>query len=155
MAVKAQNAGIPATYSISPGQFEPCNVSMGEVPTGTWVTGEMLCSPGLARQKSSLAVVDKSLYFEVPSSVSHFLSSSSFNFFPPILVSIKIEKTFSSIAVLFRKVDEWLSAFVEFGLVALKMEFDSFFSAPSICSFHSPSEGFGLDQFLPLINNFS
>lgn len=54
MAIKAQNADIPAPYSISPGQFEPWNVSMGEVPNGTWVTGEMLCSPGLAGQNSAV-----------------------------------------------------------------------------------------------------
>lgn len=127
---------------------------MGEVPNGTWVTGEVLCSPGLAGQNRSLAVVDKSLYYEVPSfSMSHFLSSSGFGLvFFSVLASIKIEKTFFLTAVLFGKIVLeclcWIwSGCVENGVWLL-------FSAPSICSSHCPSVGLGPDQFVPLINSF-
>lgn len=75
MAVKAQNAGTPAPYSVFPGQFEPWSVSKGEVPAGTQVTGEMLCSPGPDRIPQTIPWLwwTRGCPYEVPSfSMSHF-----------------------------------------------------------------------------------
>lgn len=126
-------------------------VSMGEVPAGTALTGEMLASPGPDRQ--TVPCLWWTRASEVPSfSVSHFLSSSSLSLFFFTFGLHQNREDFFPVAVLFRKADEGWSAFVEFGLVVLKMEFDPFSSAPSICSSHSPSVELGLDQFVPLIN---
>lgn len=67
-----------------------------------------------------------------------------FSFFLVFFFSIGIEKTFLLLLSLERKIDH-LSVFVEFRLAVLKIELDSFFSMPSICSFFSPSLGLGPD----------
>lgn len=130
---------------------------MGGVPNGTWAAGEMLCSPGLPRQNNSLAVVNKSLYYELPSyPMSHFLSSSSFKFgdFFPILVSIKIEIFFFCCCPLQKggwviECLRWTwSGCVENGVWLL------FFQHPPFTPSILPSAGLGLEQFVLLISSF-
>lgn len=101
---------------------------MGEVPNVTWVTGEMSCSPGLAGENISLTVVDRSPYYEalIFLYLISFLHPS-----PPFFFSFYFglhqnrDDFLLLLSSLEREVD-CSSAFVEFGLPMLKIEFGSF-----------------------------
>lgn len=133
MAVKAQNAGIPATYSTSPGQFELWNVSMGEVPNGTRVTGEVLCSPGLEDRTGPWLWWIRACTMKSPLFLCHisFLPPVLGLFFFSVLVSTKIEKTFFSYCCPLWK-DRW-SAWVpllNLGWLCWKWSLTTFFQHP-------------------------
>lgn len=109
----------------------------------------MLRSPGLAGENSSPAVVDRSLYYEAPL----FLYPVSFLplfFFFYFGLHQNREDIFLLLSISENVID-YLSAFVEFGLAMLKVEFDSFFSMPFVCPPFSPSVGLGPDWLLPQV----